>query len=527
MNTNEKDFNRNREDNIIFLQSIPLKRMQYNPQAPNYQQYQAIPAQTPKYQPRVVQFKSPNIQSPYSQQPHNMKSPVQPQEPLWAQRPVEPRRTQNMQRPVQPQEPLWAQKPVEPRRTQNMQRPVQPQEPLWAQKPVKPRRTQNMQATVQPQPPLWAQQPVAPITIRNYRDLPTGYSTTQENRTKMRTIARALEDARKYMRVVKDVVREHKAKGKKVNEQFLNETVKKCLKRLGVLAIIGTIGFVISNEVSKDKEEKVYPVANNPAEFEQMKDEIKYEVTGLGDVTAMTEELSVEQVADTTSVSQETEYETGNNVYEEQTEKEQKINDGSISYWLDELPPDLVKDIAEAIREGNENIPNQLYSTNKVYEKESDYDLVKEYFERLDGAKWNPNKVNTVVYQAPDVLLAMIKYYYAQEKNGNKDNITVYYRETQGVVNIATAQERRRENDPKPKKHHTADTRNKRQTNIDDVLLVYATLDNIAGANKKLSFIEMGDSSLVYSYVNKMIFSLPELLEDIVENDRNQDFDER
>ena len=162
-----------------------------------------------------------------------------------------------------------------------------------------------------------------------------------------------------------------------------------------------------------------------------------------------------------------------------------------------------------------------------MYEQESDYDLVKEYFGRLDGAKWNPNKVNTVVYQAPDVLLAMIKYYYAQEMNGNKDMITVYFKETQGVVNKATVQEGRRAGDPNPKRYHTADTQNKKQRNIDDIILSYATIENVAGADKKLSFIEMGDSSLVYSYVNKMIFSLPELLEDIVENDRNQDYDER
>ena len=523
MNTNEKEFNRNREDNIIFLQSIPLKRMQYNPQTPNYQQYQAIPPQKPKYQPRVIQFPTPDVQSPYSKQWQNAQRPVQPQEPLWAQRPVEPIRTQNVRRTIQmqaPQPPPWAQRPVEPRRTQNNQRPIQ------------------MQA---PQPPPWAQRPTEPSVAQDYRHIHTGYSATQENRAKMKTLAKALEDARKYMRVVKDVVREHKASGKKVNEQFLNETVKKCLKRLGVLAIIGTIGFVINNEISKNKEDEIYPVYTGPEKIQEVNDEAKYVVDGLGDVTKIVEDVSFEQSAESMSVSQNTQYETGNHVLENQTEydtgeantskgqkqKEEKINDGTVSYWLEQLPPDLVKDIAEAIREGNENIPNQLYATNKVYEQESDYDLVKEYFGRLDGAKWNPNKVNTVVYQAPDVLLAMIKYYYAQEKNGNKDNITVYYRETQGVVNIATSQEHRRANDSNPKKYHTADTRNKRQTNIDDVLLAYATLDNIAGADKKLSFIEMGDSSLVYSYVNKMIFSLPELLEDIVENDRNQDYDER
>ena len=48
MNTNVEKFYENRRNNITHIQSIPLRRMPYNREARNYQQYQAFPPQRPR-----------------------------------------------------------------------------------------------------------------------------------------------------------------------------------------------------------------------------------------------------------------------------------------------------------------------------------------------------------------------------------------------------------------------------------------------------------------------------------------------
>ena len=551
MNTNEEIFYENRRNNITHIQSIPLRRMPYNREARNYQQYQAFPPQRPRYETRILQFPQQTIHSQYSQQP---------QPPMWEQNNMRSQYSQNMQYSQQPQTPMWGQNNVHSQYSQNMQYSQQPQSPMWNQANVLTQNEQTFQTQNRRERPsstmYYAYGYPGNYNSSTYgydnsnstnKRAPKRYNTTNKSRIIMKKVVMALEVARKAVRIAREVVKSHIANGKQINKKIVNEKLQQFFKVLGVSTLIGTIGYVAINGGIKVEPDKKYPLYNGPADVQKNIEDKSAMVTGdvviidgNGDIyqnvvqtnetkSILTEasqtELQIPHNNSDSDIIKNSEYVTDNKQTEEKNVVKEKVNDESVSYWLDKLSPELIEDLANAIRAGNKNIPNEVYATYKVYEKESDYELVKEYFERLDSAKWNFNKTNSVVYQAPDVLLAIIKYYYAKIKEVDKNAVVIYYEDTQGVVNIATVQKRRE--GKKPKIYHTADKRNKRQSNIDDIILAYATLENIAGADKKITFIEMPENGIVSSKMYIMISSVPKLLEQIVENDRNQEYKER
>ncbi|MBO5142470.1 MAG: DUF3824 domain-containing protein [Clostridia bacterium] len=191
--------------------------------------------------------------------------------------------------------------------------------------------------------------------------------------------------------------------------------------------------------------------------------------------------------------------------------------------FVDKLSDEFVAIFADSIRAGNSNVPNTIYSFAGIDKNKSDREMVRIYLERMDASKKNPYNNNTILYHTPNVLRSIIKYYYHQTKKADMNNVTIYYRENEGKVYAATVQEGRYASDPDPKILRTARDKGKRLSNIDEITLSYATLDNVVD---KVGFVEADSNPVVLESISDMHEALPGLLKTIIENEKANDYDE-
>lgn len=377
-------------------------------------------------------------------------------------------------------------------------------------------------------------------SMNNKQNTGKRYTMSKEHRAKINKITEIMDLVRKIIRVGnkdKSTLEQLKKQLNKTLEKYKlkREDLKKIFAILTTITLIGgaalTIGMTNKNAQKQNNDMpeifkgatlvSTSPFGENLSSEEYILHDgsTRYVVKDLnGNIIGYYEKMTPNT---TKSIDSENDADT-RRIHDEQTMQTNQ-NKNSYIYLIDKLPNDLIENLANAIRNGNSKVPNSIYSFGKIDKDMKDEDIVKTYFERLDASKGNPYNNNTVMYHAPDVLLSVIKYYYQQTKNANPDMMNIYYRETEGKVLAATVQEARYSSDSNPRKYHNAINNGNRLSGLDKMLLSYATLDNVID---KVGFSEVDINPVVNEAIYDMHDSLPGFLQQIVEFEKTNNYDE-
>lgn len=212
-----------------------------------------------------------------------------------------------------------------------------------------------------------------------------------------------------------------------------------------------------------------------------------------------------------------------------------KVIKSALESSVDSMSPEFTSLLADAILEGNKNIPNNIYSGHYISDiGKSDQEIVCEYFKILNSMLNDKMTGDNASYQLPSVLDTVLRYYGMLKYDKPMDKINLYIdneKTNSGLAKGVTLQEFRvtRSKGVVVKERLRNAYYAKRKTPIDNLMIGYGTMYNLIG-NKRYALVGFGELDDTWSFneAKGMIKdSLTEVLHEITELEHERDYDER
>lgn len=243
---------------------------------------------------------------------------------------------------------------------------------------------------------------------------------------------RVKEQSRSMENIIEDSRRHYTPQGMNARQMA---TQKKKLNKKRVIGVAAATLLLIAgiNKATTINDPSLMQVGYQPVNtpYEQRVEDTGYTGPIYATQTTINEQSEITTVYETkVATPTATEYQDPYKQYFEILESKNAEEIGPYESRLEKMSPELISYLADAIEEGNKNLPSIISSFTISSAMKDDKEVVRTFLRRMDSVTEDQKDPFIVAYHVGPVLDTLIKYKIMQDKDGkvSMDEMDFYYR---------------------------------------------------------------------------------------------------